>query len=1108
LVRNIISPVLVFTICTFSHAQKIPFQNYTIQHGLPQSTVYDIEQDLDGYLWFATQGGAARFDGYEFEYFNTSNGLPDDFVNCILIDRNGVLWMGTESGIASYDGVQVSAFPLNHLLVDKRVDRMIEDSNGNIWITTAYGISVLFEDTIYSYTMEDALIGYPDSELGIFPDSKGRVHVATNPGLTIFQSPDTYEQSLKEELIQDIIETSSGEIWYASQENGIFVRKDDDSMIRLGYDDGLKDEMVISLMEDHSGKIWCGTYVDGLYVYENGRFESVKSGYSSEPIARFMYEDRNHRIWIQTFYNGLWLIDDGDFLHITISNNLVDDGVEDIFEDSFGSIWLATVGGVSKYGRVLFEAYDLDYGLPDNYVVSVFRDSQNRIWMGTFGLDLLYYQNGKMYLIDEQFGFPGERMPLSFAEDQNKHIYIGTDKELFYFNGRTLRTVDIGLHWQNSRINSLIIAPDQKLWCATDSGVYMYQNGNTTLLGANEGLINPFVYDLKIFNERVFCATKGGISIFDLNGQHTASVTMENGLASDDCRDLTIDIDGNVWIATNRGVSKLEMDNATFVINFGPEAGLISNSTQFVEFADSKSLWIGTDRGINVLNTETEEIDYYGEEDGFNALETNLGAISRGEHGELWIGTVAGIVHYNPKYNIVDTKPPDLILFAPLVDGKKYEFDYNRQETGVRFPGEPALPYSKYSLTFNFTGIQTTIPSQNYFRYYLEGFEDDWSVPRKERSVTYKRLPSGQYVFRVKAYNLDGIGVTEEASFSFIIKPPFWKTIWFIMLEVLAGLSLIYATIKYREQQLIKEKKILETKVKERTREIEDQKVEIEAQRDEISEQKYFVEEQRDHIAFQNKEITDSILYAKRIQQAVLPGKLTLTRTLPEHFILLKPRDIVSGDYYWVEEKNDRVIVCAADCTGHGVPGAFMSLLGLTFLNEIVNKDEIVKAADILNRLRMYIIRSMSHKHEEASQGRDGMDLSLIVIDSQLKMLEYAGAYNPLVIVRNGELIEYKADKMPIGRHVGEEGPFTNHKIDIQDQDMIYLFSDGFPDQFGGEKGSKYKAKPFKRFLQRISPDPIKKQHEQLEAELKSWMGGEEQVDDILVIGIRYHSRN
>ncbi len=534
-------------------------------------------------------------------------------------------------------------------------------------------------------------------------------------------------------------------------------------------------------------------------------------------------------------------------------------------------------------------------------------------------------------------------------------------------------------------------------------------------------------------------------------------------------------------LGPTRGLSRITGYPDPEIIKLDAARGLPSNAIYFLETIDSISLWMGTEKGLFKYNTESNQIDYYGIEDGFYPLETNQGAVTSGSCGDLWMGTVSGLVQYRPTYDKKDTVPPDLILFPPVVDGQIYKA--SEAAKGMN----PAFPFNRNSLEFSFTGIHTTIPSQNRFSYYLEGYEDSWSEPGTDRRVSYKKLPNGNYVFKVIAYNLDGVASEQEASFAFTIKPPIWKTFWFILLEILAGLSLIYGTIKYRERQLIREKRVLESKVKERTREIEYQKEEIEAQRDEI--------------AGQNKEITDSIHYAKHIQHAVLPGKLSLEKTLPEHFILFRPRDIVSGDFYWVEQKHERIIICAADCTGHGVPGAFMSLLGLTFLNEIVNKDEILKASEILNRLRMYIINAMSHKD---TQARDGMDLSLVVIDKQINIMEYAGAYNPLLIVRGGEMIEFKADKMPIGKHVGEERSFTNHKVQIQDGDMIYLFTDGFPDQFGGAKGGKYKAKPFKRLLQKISSDSVDNQEEQLDVELKSWMGDLEQVDDILVMGIRY----
>lgn len=1084
-------------------AQKIPFDNFSVQNGLPQNVVYDMDQDHDGYLWFATQVGAARYDGYEFEYYNTSNGLPDDFVNCIMVAGTGKIWMGTEGGIAVFNGQDFEVYTTNDGLVHNHVDQLTEDLNGNIWVGTKYGISVITGDTIRSYTRADALTN--NFVLDIFADSGGGVHVATNPGLTIFGDPFSFEKRLDEEIIRDIIETGTGELWYATQENGIWVRRGNVEQ-RLGYSEGLTDEVVLSMMEDQQGRIWCGTYMEGLFLYEGGSFRKVSTGSSPQPVSYKILEDAKGRVWILTWEDGVWLYDGGDFMHITVANGLVHNSGEDIFEDRYGNIWIATLGGVSKYGRVIFQAYDRDFGLPETYIHSVFRDSRDRIWFGT-NQSLMNIQNGHINRLTERSGFPEGVAPMAFAEDEYQNIYIGAGKELLRYNGRSMKPV-LDLPWSESRIYSLLYTPDHRIWCATDSGVYILNEGRVTILGEKEGLVNVKVNAMELVGDRICCATEGGVSFFDLSGQHLFNLTTGDGLVSDVCLDLTQDHSGQVWVATNRGISRFSPLGEGSISNYTSQNGLSSNSAFFIEFVTNNTLWIGTERGINVFHIDSGEIGFYGFEDGFRQLETNSRAIAEGTDGELWIGTVSGLVKYNPKHDLIDTVPPDLILYPPLVEGVVYssESDGHRPNRSG-FPSEPSFPYNKNSLTFNFTAIQTTIPSRNRFSFVLEGLEDKWSLPGEERSFSYTRIPSGKYVFKVMAFNADGIPSRAEASFAFTIRPPFWKTGWFISIEVLLALLLIFMVIKYRERQLIREKRTLELKVKERTREIEDQKVEIEAQRDEITEQKNYVEQQRDKIAFQNKEITDSIQYARRIQQAVLPGKLTLERTLPGHFILFKPRDIVSGDFYWVEEKSDRIFVCAADSTGHGVPGAFMSLLGLTFLNEIVNKDEVMKAGEILNRLRTYIISSMSHKDEETDQARDGMDLALVVIDRQLHMLEYAGAYNPLLIIRNDEIIEYKADKMPVGKHVGEEGSFKTHKIDLLDQDMIYLFSDGFADQFGGENGSKYKAKPFKRFLHRISTIGVEQQAEMLEQELAGWMGQEDQVDDILVMGIRYERR-
>ncbi len=268
--------------------------------------------------------------------------------------------------------------------------------------------------------------------------------------------------------------------------------------------------------------------------------------------------------------------------------------------------------------------------------------------------------------------------------------------------------------------------------------------------------------------------------------------------------------------------------------------------------------------------------------------------------------------------------------------------------------------------------------------------------------------------------------------------------------------------------------------------------------------------EKNNLITLQKQEITDSITYASRIQIAVLPPLKLVEELFKEQFILFKPQHIVSGDFFWIKKfNNDKIIAAAADCTGHGVPGAFMSMLGISFLNEIVSKPEIQSASGILNELRQHVIDSLHQTGKEGEQ-KDGMDISLIIWHKKENYIEFAGANNPLYLVRDKELIEYKGDKMPIGIHVRNEG-FSHHKIEIKENDCIYMFSDGFADQFGGPKGKKFKYKPFKQLLLNNATKSMTEQKQILDNTIEKWKSyinpennqPYQQIDDIIVLGIR-----
>jgi len=270
------------------------------------------------------------------------------------------------------------------------------------------------------------------------------------------------------------------------------------------------------------------------------------------------------------------------------------------------------------------------------------------------------------------------------------------------------------------------------------------------------------------------------------------------------------------------------------------------------------------------------------------------------------------------------------------------------------------------------------------------------------------------------------------------------------------------------------------------------------------------VVKQKEEIELKNKDITDSINYAQKIQEAILPSDLDIKKHLPENFVLFKPKDIVSGDFYWFSKKEDKAFIAAADCTGHGVPGAFMSMIGNSLLNEIVNDNGVDEPAKILQQLKEGVIKSLKQTGEAGKQ-KDGMDIALCAFDFKNNKLEFSGAYNPLIRIREGELEETRSDRMPIGIYSDDGGrKFTNHELEMKKGDMYYFFTDGFVDQFGGPKGKKYMGKRFKILLKEIYQLPMKKQRQKLDEVVEGWKAHVmadgstyEQMDDILVIGVK-----
>ena len=520
-----------------------------------------------------------------------------------------------------------------------------------------------------------------------------------------------------------------------------------------------------------------------------------------------------------------------------------------------------------------------------------------------------------------------------------------------------------------------------------------------------------------------------------------------------------------------------------------------------------KYIWLGSNEGFCYLNKENLNVEFFVDaKDGLPGNEIAIDGLQLDGKGMLWIGTLHGIATFDIKKMKIQKYAPNTKIEAIFLNGKEINTLSQR------------LTHNENNLIFELTGLSFKSEESLEYDFFLRGLDTDYgSSTGIPSEANYQNLPDGKYEFVYRTKGKDGIWSYYQG-LKFEIRKPFWLEWWFFITIGVSVLGMFFALFKWRERALRMRNELLERTVKERTFELRQQKTAIEqknseleqqqeeiiSQRDEIAQQRDMAEGQRDEIAAQQEDIMDSIYYAKRIQTALLPPVKILDKMMPEYFILFRPRDIVSGDFYWFEQLEDgRAIVCAADCTGHGVPGAFMSMLGSALLDEICLKyRHKLDTGFILDELRAHIIEAL-HQTGKVHEAKDGMDLALYILDHKNMKLQFSGAFNPLYIIRGEELLETRADRMPIGIF-DRMDKFATHNVELQKDDLLYTFSDGYASQFGGKKGKKFKVSRLKKLILSIKDKNMKEQHQAMHDTVVNWMGVKyDQIDDILVIGVK-----
>jgi serine phosphatase RsbU (regulator of sigma subunit) len=634
-------------------------------------------------------------------------------------------------------------------------------------------------------------------------------------------------------------------------------------------------------------------------------------------------------------------------------------------------------------------------------------------------------------------------------------LLASSNKGLFVINGHAAKSI-IPDHYINFISKK---TKDDRYYIATSEGYFYIVNnsGSWSAVFPDKNFVQP-VYTIASVNNEVLWAGGDNLAYKISNNQDGSvggysSYTVRNDFPQKYYLEVVRD---TVFLIAESGINYY--DNASDAFKKYKRSELTEGSKLNFICNQPDILWLN--QGGEWLSL-SDDIKIAGNDKALLKIFNDI--ISMYTSRDFILVVTADNQLYRIERNKTPAIKPDLDLFIRSISN----------EEGVYFKLSDIV-FQRGDNTVYFDLVAPGYLKQNstQYQYIVDKMMNDWSKWSSSSTITLMP-PAGNYTLKVRAKDIWG-NISDPRSLNFTIKAPFTQTTLFYLIGSAVVLMIIIAIVRFREKQLKKDKQVLEARVKERTAEIEAQK----------------------------QEITSSIEYASRIQMAMLPINDHFRNAFREHFILFRPRDIVSGDFYWFGEDEKHYFFTVADCTGHGVPGAFMSTMGISTLNEIIANKSDLQANKVLDLLREKTKNSL-HQTGKEGEATDGMDLAFCVLHKDRKKLEFSGAYNPLIIFQGGEMKEYKADRMPIGIYYGEKAAFTNYEINVKEGDTIYIFSDGLADQFGGPDGRKYRKNSLKKLLSEIYTRPMGEQQLIIENEFEKWKGCAEQVDDVTILGLR-----
>lgn len=1007
--------------------------------GLPSSYIYGITQDATGFLHIATGEGLCTYDGYKFVNYNITNGLIENKISAIASGKNNAVYLGFFEKGLSLKSI--TGF-INYDQTRKFESPVstIAEFNGKVYFGTKNGkVGFINNSKVTMLNVDGATV------INKLIQVNSTVYIATDNGL--------YEMDQQQKI--NLLSETEGS-------NFTSICLFDKTKLVIGNDNG---EIIVYNILNKVLNFVSKTKISGsLPIKDLVQLNSKKFAAASWGRGIYVFDLINNGLNLKNLQN------------ISEKNGLENTYVNSLYLDFNSNLWIGTFGGgLFKYTNNHFKFYNKLSGLQSERIKAVCI-TKNEAFVGLengfqcinlFNNDSSKIYNAKSNFIDDAVN--------SIEKYGTNEYLIGTENNgLILFNTKTKKQtnyfVQIGIKSYPKTINHISLSRDSTLYISTIDGLIVYNLNNRNLIKLNtdRGLPhNNILYTYKDTKQRVwFAAPKSCPGLI-----HGDSVTLFKDIPNFKSYTIIAICEGEkgaIYIATQGDGIYKYLDGKFEQIN--KSNGLVSDFIYGMSYDKNTHVLAATHaNGLSIINTHTNKIEKISNRVNNKIFENTQNTICFANN-ELFFGTQQGLGIFNINdRNTMSLAPRNKILRV-IINNKIY----SNVDTIIN------LSYDSYTIKFDYIGIELSNPLDVIYKYKLDGLENEFKTT-KENRVEYNKLKDGDYTFILSSINSQGVESTNAINLRINIDKPIYKKWWFLILCFVFIVLAIYLFIDSRTKKLRKDKYELEKRVREKTADITKINELIQAK---------------------NHDITSSINYANLIQKVLLPKTEDII-THFDTFIFYKARDIVSGDFYWFYQERDYIYIAAVDCTGHGVPGAFMSIIGTSFLNQILVEHNDLTPSQILTLLDKKIVKSL--RQTENEQVKDGMDIALCRICKKTKEVVFCGAGRPLYIVHNTIFKEYKSKFNSIGGYnEGSVKEFIDHTFAYEPGMMIYMFSDGYADQFGSNKNKRYSTKKLKEFLVKIAHLDTDIQRKHILIEFENWKGDRSQIDDILFMGIKF----